>query len=53
MKFGVQLYSLRVTNYPSYDGPGEVWATVLVRKGHVIGGDIHSTALDGFMHGLR
>ena len=43
------LYSYRVTNYPSGD---IVLASLYVIEGRVVAGDIHSTALDGFMHTL-
>lgn len=43
-------YTYRVTNYPNQsDG---VVANVLVYGGKAIGGDISSTALDGFFHGF-
>ena len=44
------LYSYEVYNYPDEDG---VSANVLVRDGVVIGGDICSSRLDGFMHGIK
>ena len=47
----VLLYTYKVTNYPNTSD--EVYAELYVRNGHVIGGDIHSTAMDGFMHGLK
>jgi len=40
----------RVVNYPDYHA--EVQATLLVFDGKIIGGDICSLALDGFMHGF-
>lgn len=46
----VTVYTYQVTNYPVQ---GEVQATLYVYKNHVVAGDIHSTALDGFMHGLK
>ena len=46
----VQLYTYRVTNHESRD---TVLAELYVYKDKVIGGDIHSSALDGFMHGLK
>ncbi len=46
----VTKYSYRVTNYPGYEG--DVYATLLVWRDKVIGGDIASAALDGFMHGF-
>ncbi len=44
------LYSYSVTNHPRGDG---VLAQLIVFAGEAIGGDVHSCALDGFMHGLR
>ncbi len=43
-------YVYRVTNYP--DADGEVLATLLVRKNRVVGGDVCSSAQDGFLHGF-
>ena len=40
-----------VTNYPEYNG--EVRANLLVDSGRIIGGDICSMKLDGFMHGFQ
>mgnify|MGYP003814986425 CR=1 FL=1 len=44
-------YAYRVTNYPN--GDPDVLAQIFVCGTRVIGGDIHSTAMDGFMHGIR
>ena len=44
-------YSYRLTNYP--DCGQTVMVTLYVQGRRVIGGDVHSTALDGFMHGLK
>ena len=43
-------YTYTVTNYPSDD---TVYVTMFVKNGRLIGGDIHSAAIDGFMHGIR
>ena len=43
-------YTYTVTNY-DYDSP--VYATLYVRGRRVIAGDIHSAAIDGFMHGIK
>lgn len=43
-------YCYRVTNYSGRD---DVRATLLVREGHIVGGDIAAAALDGFMLPLR
>ncbi|MBQ7129139.1 MAG: DUF4830 domain-containing protein [Clostridia bacterium] len=47
----VDLYSLKITNYPK--DSKNVYATILVKNGKIIGGDIHSTELNGFMHGFK
>ena len=47
----VTRYTFRVTNYPT--GESGVLADVLVRAGQVIGGDIRTSDLSGFMHSLR
>jgi len=46
----VKLYTYRVTNH---DSDETVLAQLYVCKGQVIGGDIHSSALDGFMCGIK
>lgn len=43
-------YTYEVTNY-NYDSP--VYTTLYVHNHRVIGGDIHSAAIDGFMHGIK
>lgn len=43
-------YTYQITNY-DYDSP--VYATLYVRNRRVIAGDIHSAAIDGFMHGIK
>lgn len=45
-----RVYSYRLSNYPDQDQI--VLATLYVQGRRVIAGDIHSTALDGFMHSL-
>lgn len=47
----VDQYRYRLSNYP--DCEQTVWATLYVWQGRVIGGDIHTASLDGFMHELR
>lgn len=47
----VDIYTLPITNYP--DGNRQVYAVLFLRKGHLIGGDLHAAALDGFMIGLE
>lgn len=47
----VKAWTYAVTNYPGADQTNEViHATMLICDGMVIGGDVRSTALDGFMH---
>mgnify|MGYP000830379719 CR=1 FL=1 len=45
------VYTYRVTNYAGTSDT--VLAQLFVYRNRVIGGDIHATAMDGFMHGLR
>ena len=44
-------YTFLVTNYENYDR--RVLATVLVYRGNVVGGDICSADVDGFVHGFE
>ena len=44
-------YTYTVTNYEGCGGT--VYATLYIKGTRVIGGDIHSAAIDGFMHGIR
>ena len=46
----LEMYSYIVTNYQSDD---TVVATLYIYRGAVVGGDVHSTSLGGFMHGLK
>ena len=46
-----EIYSYPVTNYP--DCSQTVLVTLYVQGRRVIAGDVHSTALDGFMHGIK
>lgn len=43
--------SYKVVNYP--DKQAEVRLNLLIYKGKIIGGDVHSLQLDGFMQGLK
>ena len=47
----VTRYTFTVTNYPGYDGT--VYANVLVYRNRVIGGDICSADVTGFVHGFE
>ena len=41
-------------NYPGYENKdGVIRANILVYDGRVIGGDVCSVELDGFMHGFE
>ncbi|MCL2213353.1 MAG: DUF4830 domain-containing protein [Oscillospiraceae bacterium] len=46
----VTRFTYRVTNFPDYDGV--VYATLLVHRGRVIGGDICSAEPGGFVYGF-
>lgn len=46
----VTRYTYRVTNYPDYNGT--VYANLFVYKGKIIGGDICSADINGFLHGF-
>ena len=47
----VRRYVYEITNYP--DAEGSFYATLLVRDGSVIGGDVSSQTKGGVMHGFR
>ena len=47
----VTIYNYKVLNYP--ENSEYVYATLIVLDGVIIGGDIHSTELNGFMHGFK
>ena len=44
-------YTYDVTNYPEYEG--KVQANILVYRGKVVGGDICSADVNGFIHGFE
>ena len=50
----VKKYTYKITNYPLADSKleGTVYANLLVYQSEIIGGDVSSVALDGFMHGF-
>ena len=50
-KKAVTRYTFTVTNYENYDGT--VYANVLTYRGRVIGGDICSADVNGFIHGFE
>lgn len=47
----VMRYTYTVTNYPNYDG--EVYVNILVYRNNVIGGDVCSADVNGFVHGFE
>ena len=47
----VTRYTFSVSNYPDYDGT--VYANVLVYRNRVIGGDVCSADVSGFVHGFE
>ena len=50
----VQRWTYSVTNYPGYQQSGDcIRVNLLVCDGYVIGGDVCSVELNGFMHGLE
>ena len=46
----VTRYTYVVTNYPDYDGT--VWANVIVYRGRVVGGDLCTAEVGGFVRGF-
>ena len=50
----VKRWTYEIKNYPGYaEDSGCIRANILVCDGNVIGGDICSVELDGFMHGFK
>ena len=47
----VERYTYTVNNYTGYEG--KVYASILVYRGKVIGGDVCSADSQGFVHGLE
>ncbi len=47
----VERYTYTVTNYPDYSGT--VYANIIVYRNRVIGGDICSSDVSGFIHGFE
>ncbi len=50
-KKNVMRYTYTVTNYPDYEG--EVYINILVYRNTVIGGDVCSADVNGFVHGFE
>ena len=44
-------YCYEITNYS--DSDGKVIVSLYIQDGELIAGDVHSTAVNGFMHGLN
>ena len=44
-------YCYEITNYPG--GEGRILVSLYLQEGQIIAADIHSTAVNGFMQGLR
>ena len=47
----VMRYTYGITNYPDYEGT--VYANIIIYKNRVIGGDICSADVEGFIHGFE
>ncbi len=48
----VKRWTFTVSNYPGYEGKEFIKINILVSDGAVIGGDVCSVELNGFMHGF-
>lgn len=48
----VQVYTYKVLNYPEHEDDGCIFCHIMVSQDKLIGGDVCSTALDGFIQGL-
>ena len=46
----VERYSYKITNYPDYEG--DVYGNIIIYRNRVIGGDICSADITGFIHGF-
>ena len=47
----IMKYTYEITNYPNYEG--KVYANLLIYRNRVIGGDICSAEITGFIHGFE
>lgn len=47
----VTRYTYEIKNYPGYEG--KVYANLLIYKNRVVGGDICSADVNGFIHGFK
>lgn len=48
----VKRWTFTITNYPGYEKEEYIKINILICDGKVIGGDVCSLKLDGFMHGF-
>lgn len=48
-----EVYTYKVKNYSDKEGSENVVCNLIVYEGQLIGGDVCSTELDGFMQGLK
>ena len=48
----IKKWTFTIKNYPGYEGKEFIKINILVFDGEVIGGDVCSVKLDGFMHGF-
>ena len=49
----VKRWTYSVKNYPGYENKSYIRINILVYDGLVVGGDVSSIELDGFMHGFE
>lgn len=47
-----ELYTYKVKNYKDHEGKDDVNCNLIIYENRLIGGDVSSTELDGFMQGL-
>ena len=48
-----EIYTYKVKNYKDHEGKGDVNCNLMICDNVLIGGDVSSTELDGFMQGLK
>ena len=48
-----EVYTYKVRNYKDHEGMDDVNCNLMIIDGELIGGDVSSTELDGFMQGLK
>lgn len=49
----VEVYTYKVRNYPGHEDEEGIVCNLMVYENQLIGGDVCSTSLDGFMQGLK